>query len=85
MSGSESPDTAEITVPVNSTVVVRLSCTGGYRGVLMSGHSGIKGLRDIPQPNLSSEEALALVEGTPDLPSGIKANQPIPFHRGYTS
>lgn len=79
VSGSESPDTAEIRVPPASTVVVRLSCAGGYRGVLISGHTGLAGLQETPNPSLSSEEVLALLEGEPSLPDGIKANQPTAF------
>ncbi|XP_026194041.1 uncharacterized protein LOC34617959 [Cyclospora cayetanensis] len=79
VSGSETPDTAEIRVPPNSTVAVRLSCVGGYRGFLLSGHSGLLALTDVPHKSLTAEEARNLLQEEPSLPSGIKATQPVPF------
>ncbi|KAL8440582.1 hypothetical protein Efla_006860 [Eimeria flavescens] len=80
VSGSESPDTAEVRVPVHSKLVVRLSCAGGYRGVLLSGHSGVMGVGEATQQNLSAEDAMKLVESVPPMPEGLKAQQAVPYH-----
>ncbi|KAL8272409.1 hypothetical protein Esti_003699 [Eimeria stiedai] len=82
VSGSESPDTAEIRVPVHARVVVRLSCAGGYRGVLAAAHSGLAAAADAVSSlqNMSSEDAVKLVENAPPMPEGLTAHQAVPYH-----
>ncbi|KAL8442368.1 hypothetical protein Emed_007307 [Eimeria media] len=82
VSGSESPDTAEIRVPVNARVVVRLSCAGGYRGVLAAAYSGLAAAADATSSlqHMSSEDAMKLVETAPPMPEGLTAHQAVPFH-----
>ena len=81
VSGSETPNNAEISVPRNSTVVVRLSASGGYRGLLVGGFSGLVEVGDAPQYSLSSDDVMKLVETPPAMPNGILATQATPFHR----
>ncbi|KAL8430407.1 hypothetical protein ACSSS7_005932 [Eimeria intestinalis] len=82
VSGSESPDSAEIRVPVHARVVVRLSCAGGYRGVLAAAHSGLAAADDASSAlqHMSSEDAVKLVENPPPMPDGLTAHQAIPYH-----